>query len=146
MYIIGGIYRHPNGNIKHFIESLSNLLNKLDKKTTLIIAGDINIDLLKQQNPNVNLYTETLMENNILPYIYIPTRITDSTATIIDHINVRIPSNQINSKISSGNIINDISDHLPNFSDHLPNFFIMDCDIRKIKERPLTRLYNEKNI
>ena len=90
-----------------------------------------------QQNSNVNMYLETLMEHNILPYICIPTRLTDNTSTVIDHINVRIPINQIHTKISSGNIINDISDHLP-------NYFIMDSNITKIKDRPLIRLCNEK--
>ena len=138
-YILGSIYRHPNGNMKHFSEGLNEILSKVDKNTTCIVAGDINIDLLKQQNRNVDMYLETLMEHNLQPYICIPTRITEHSATVIDHINVRIPANQMFTKISSGNLINDISDHLP-------NFFIMDCDIHKTKERPLIRLYNEKNI
>ena len=138
-YIAGSVYRHPNGNTSHFIDSLEIQLNKLDKKSTCIMAGDINIDLIKQENKNVNLYLETLMEHNFLPLICIPTRITDISATIIDHINVRIPINHIHNKISAGNLINDISDHLP-------NFFIIDLEQTSTKERPLIRLYNEKNI
>ena len=138
-YIAGSVYRHPNANSKHFIESLEKQLNKLDKKSTCIIAGDINIDLTKQQNSNVKMYLETLLEYNFLPYICIPTRITDNSATIIDHINVRIPVQQIHNKISSGNLINDISDHLP-------NYFIIDQEMNTTRERPLIRLYNEKNI
>ena len=114
-YIAGSIYRHPNGNTSHFIDSLEIQLNKIDKKSTCIIAGDINIDLIKQQNKNVNLYLETLLEHNFQPFICIPTRITDNSATIIDHINVRIPKHQIHNKISSGNLISDISDHRPIF-------------------------------
>ena len=72
-FIIGSIYRHPNGNTNHFIQSLQNILNKIDKKSTCIIAGDVNIDLVKQQNNSVNMYLETLMEHNILPYLCIPT-------------------------------------------------------------------------
>ena len=85
------------------------------------------------------MYLETLLEYNFLPYICIPTRITDNSATIIDHINVRIPVQQIHNKISSGNLINDISDHLP-------NYFIIDQEMNTTRERPLIRLYNEKNI
>ena len=66
------------------------------------------------------------MENNLLPYICIPIRITEHTVAVIDHINVRISANQMLTKISSGNLINDISDHLP-------NFFIMDCNINQTK-------------
>ena len=138
-YVVASVYRHPNGNTNHFTEALQKLLNTLDKNSTCIIAGDINIDLMKQDNSNANLYLETLMEHNFLPYICIPTRITDNSATLIDHINVRLPVNQIHNKISSGNLINDISDHLP-------NFFIIDLELSTIKERPLIRLYNKKNI
>ena len=77
------------------------------------------------------------MEHNLLPYICIPTRMKEHSATVIDHINVRILTNQMLTNISSGNFMNDISDHLP-------NFLIMDCDINKTIERPLIRLYNEK--
>ena len=138
-YIIGSIYRHPNGNTTHFIDSLNNILHKLDKNSTVIIAGDININLLDHQNTNVKAYLDTLMEHNILPCICIPTRITDTTATIIDHINVRLPIDKISTKISSGNIIKDISDHLP-------NFLLMDTEVKKTEERPLIRLYTKKNI
>ena len=99
-YIVASVYRHPNGNSKHFTESLQKLLCQLDKKSTCIIAGDINIDLIKQENKNVNLYLETLLEYNFLPYISIPTRISDNSATLIDHINMRLPINQINKSFS----------------------------------------------
>ena len=33
-YILEGMYRHPNGNIKHFIEDLESMLTKIDKKCT----------------------------------------------------------------------------------------------------------------
>ena len=139
-YIVASVYRHPNGNIKHFVDGLQKLFAKVDKKSTLIFGGDMNIDLIKHQNSNVNLYIETLLEHNIIPYINIPTRITSYSATLIDHINVRLPINQINKKISSGNL-NDA-----NISDHLPNYVIIDDNIRKTNERPLIRLYNKKNI
>ena len=49
-YILGGMYRHPNSNIKHFIEDLENTLTKIDKKGTAIFVGDIHIDLIKYEN------------------------------------------------------------------------------------------------
>ena len=45
----------------------------------------------------------------------------------------------MSTKISSGNIIKDISDHLP-------NFLLMDTEVKKTNERPLIRLYTKKNI
>ena len=43
-YVIGGIYRHPNGKLNHFVNDLENTLVKIDNKTTTIISGGINID------------------------------------------------------------------------------------------------------
>ena len=99
----------------------------------------MNIDLLKTQNNNVNKYIEKLLEFNFTPCITIPTRLTETSATVIDHINIRVPSNKISYKVSAGNLINDITDHLP-------NIVIMDEEINTKKNRPWIRLFNKKNI
>ena len=44
-YVLGGVYRHPNGNIKHFVYDLETRLEKIGDKFTVILAGHINIDL-----------------------------------------------------------------------------------------------------
>ena len=76
--------------------------------------------------------------NNFIPTITIPTRITDSTVTLIDHIFVKLPKSKINNKITAGNLLCDISDHLP-------NFIIINIDVKKTNERPYIRLYNKNN-
>ena len=136
-YITACIYRHPNGNIMTFIESLKKQLEKVDNISTCIIAGDINIDLLKIENVNVNRYMDLLLELNFIPCITIPTRLTETSATIIDHINIRLPTKKVSFKVSAGNLITDITDHLP-------NFIIMDEEINSIKNRPWIRLFNKK--
>ena len=35
-YTVGGIYRHPNGNTRHFVEDLEGALDKLGPNTTSI--------------------------------------------------------------------------------------------------------------
>ena len=45
-YTRGGIYRHPNGCLAHFINDLEITTHKIDRKTTSIITGDINIDII----------------------------------------------------------------------------------------------------
>ena len=78
------------------------------------------------------------MQKIFIPCITIPTRITSRTATIIDHIFVKIPPKLIQIKCSSGNFITDISDHLPNFT-------FLDLKTQIAKKRPFIRLFTEKN-
>ena len=140
-YIIGGIYRHPNGNVAHFTTDLNNSLDRLDRDVTCILAGDTNIDLMKyEQQETFNYYT-TLASKDFLPYIVTPTRITDYTATAIDHIFMKLPRKELDSYISSGNLFTDITDHLPNF--------IIIKSQRKDKvsdQRPFVRIFSERNI
>ena len=92
-YVIGVIYRHPNGIVNHFVNDLENTLVKFDNKTTMIIAGDMNIDLIKFENDNTINYLTALLSNQYFPYVTLPTRITDFSATCIDHIFVRFTKN-----------------------------------------------------
>ena len=72
-FIIGGIYRHPNGNVKHFISDLETALDKIPEEITVILAGDINIDIIKYDNAETLQYLTTLLSNRFLPYITIHT-------------------------------------------------------------------------
>ena len=76
-YILGGMYRHPNGNIKQFIEGLENTVTKIDKKCAAIFVGDINIHLIKYENSDNSLYMATLMSFGYVPYVALPTRLTE---------------------------------------------------------------------
>ena len=137
--IIGCIYRHPNGNVSHFNDSLLNVINNINKQDTCIIGGDINIDLLKLHNKTTENYFTNLIENNFTPCISIPTRITEKSVTLIDHIFLRLPKSKINSLTSSGCLISDISDHLP-------NFLLIQLNAKHIKHRPFIRSYTKRNI
>ena len=41
-YIVGGIYRHPNGKTAHFVNDLETALHRIGDAVTTILAGDIN--------------------------------------------------------------------------------------------------------
>ena len=45
------IYRQPNsGNLDYFLDSVDQLLQKIDKMSNeIVIAGDMNLDLLKYE-------------------------------------------------------------------------------------------------
>ena len=73
---------------------------------------DHNMDLLKaSQHTNTHEFLDYNIEMNLLPVITKPTRITDTSATLIDNIFIsgRLQHN------NSGLIISDMSDHLPTF-------------------------------
>ena len=57
-----------------------------------------------------------LILNTFLPSILLPTRVTPKSATLIDHIYYNLCSKiNIDAKIISGNFLQDLSDHLPNY-------------------------------
>ena len=71
--------------------------------------GDFNIDLLKvDSRRSTHDYLEFIYSHSLMPMIYKPTRITESTATIIDNI-LTNTENIIKSSI----LVTDISDHFP---------------------------------
>ena len=105
-----------------------------------MIVGDINIDLMKYENNMTLDYFTTLSSNNFMPYISTPTRITDSSATLIDHIFVKLGGNHRASNITARNLLTDIFDHLPSFL--MWNYHQIACN----KPRPFIRLYSEQNV
>lgn len=117
-FVIGGIYRHPNQNIDIFANKLEITLNKICcEKLPCIIAGDINIDLLKyNNNKSTSDYLNNLLTHNFTPMLLLPTRITEYTSTLIDHIyfNENCASSG-KFTTNSGNLYYELSDHLPNF-------------------------------
>ena len=79
----------------------------------VIIMGDFNINLLNYEtSPNVNNYINCMFSNHFQPFILHPSRITNNSSTLIDNIF----TNAIDCKIFSGNILSQISDHLPQFA------------------------------
>ena len=137
--ILGGIYRHPKGEIDHFNNALKNTISKINNDTLAIILGDFNIDLIKEYDPKVSCYLNNYFENNFIPCITLPTRITDHSATLIDHIFIKSPKKLIQNKCSSGNLITYISDHLPNCT-------FINVKTKSIKDRPYIRLFTQANI
>lgn len=77
----------------------------------VFIFGDFNLDLLKC-NENVSDFINLMHSFSLFPSITKPTRVTNNTATLIDHI----WSTQIEYNINNYVIQTDISDHFPTFS------------------------------
>ena len=74
------------------------------------IMGDLNYDLLKfEQHEKTKVLLQNSFANGFLELISIPTRISHTSATLIDHLY----TNDIKNKFESSVIISDISDHFP---------------------------------
>ena len=111
--IIGSIYRPPNTNAKEFNNQYNLIIKALSKEKhkEIIIGMDHNLDLLKSNShKDTQKFIDINFEANILPCITRPTRITKSTATLIDNVFV---SQYLHKAFDSAILLNDISDHLP---------------------------------
>ena len=115
--IISTIYRHPKNDAQVFIDALNTILKKV-KSNKVFIVGDFNLNIkslpdLRFTDRHASEYLGMLISNGYYPLINVPTRVTDSSSTIIDHV---ITNNHTHS-ISSGVIKSktDLTDHFPIF-------------------------------
>ena len=110
-YVFSVIYHHPCSNHNAFFDNLEQNMQALnDKKTKVMIMGDINIDLASQTN-YVSDYNLLLQSNFFFSLITKPTRVTYSSKTIIDHV----LTNDTDSILTPGILTYSISDHYPIF-------------------------------
>ena len=113
--IIVNIYRPPDVTIASFISKMEEILVILTSKKNLgkiIITGDTNIDLFKfNETSCVNNFFNSLVSFDLLPTILQPTRVTSTTATLIDNIFINFSDNIQN----AGIMYDDLSDHFPTF-------------------------------
>jgi len=112
------IYRHPT-NIAKDYEDLSAKLYDIfyelnSRKQNFYALGDYNIDLMNiKTNNSIRTHVNNIMSLPCKCAIDLPTRITDHSKTIIDHI--YIGNNSANYSYKSGVIISDLSDHYGTF-------------------------------
>ena len=111
--LVSSMYRPPNYDTSMFLASYSSMLcaMKREKPSSIIIGLDHNLDFLKsaKQGPT-NDFIEMNLDFGMIPTVTRPTRITKTTATLIDNILV---SQNLCSTYISNILVNDISDHLP---------------------------------
>lgn len=112
--IIGTVYRHPHdNNFDDFYTKLIETTENIGNKCSLVLAGDFNVNTANTISSSTSKrYSDTLLSLGLTNLILKPTRITDSSETILDHILTNLPLQKIN----SGIVIHDISDHLPTFA------------------------------
>ena len=111
--VFGVIYRHPSKNTKLFLEQLKKNLELLNN-AKLYLIGDLNINICSFNENFSNDaidYVNMLASNSFFPIISLPTRVTDTSAKLIDHIII----NDCKNSIFPGIIKTDLSDHYPIF-------------------------------
>jgi hypothetical protein len=111
--LVGNIYRDRRTDDNLFISALDQCLNKiLIEKKQCYLSGDFNFDLLQHEKVNtINEFLNTFFNYSMFPLIDRPTRITPTTATLIDNIF----TNVLTHDIKSGVCVYDITDHYPVF-------------------------------
>ena len=112
-YVIANIYRPPFEAIDDFTlfnEQFFTLLNKLSNlRHPSYICGDFNINLLKiNVKAHYNNFFENTLSSGFFPKITLPTRISETSSTLIDNI----LTNVIESNgVKAGILTSHISDH-----------------------------------
>lgn len=109
--IVGEIYRIPNSPENLSLERFENILSRLQERDTSVIIGtDQNFDYLKiDTHENTLDLFNLFIASDLVPTITKPTRITHTSATLIDNIYVRHECRETRSGIIPFNI----SDHFP---------------------------------
>ena len=117
--VVGCCYRPPSANpdlFRLFFEQNFSTTNLRD--VDKIILGDFNLCMTKiNEDPAVASFYHTMHTLSLIPTISKPTRITDSSCSLIDNIFISNLNN-----FSSGSLMIDLSDHLPVFLVY-ENFF-----------------------
>ena len=144
--ILGNIYRPPHKRVTQlddFITEFNATLHECSKSKNVILTGDFNINLLNINSANsthTNEFLNNVISNGFLPNITLPTRISDTTASLIDNFFCKL--HQKNT--SSGILTHKLSDHQPYFvtlpfkiTNHATHKTVQ---IRKINQTGLTAL------
>ena len=112
--VIGCIYRHHTP-VSDFLNTfLNDILNKIAKSNkTCALLGDFNIDLVKYgSHEGTDSFYDQISSTGFRPLILQPTRVTSSSATLIDNIFI----NNLECFSKGGNLTCSISDHFLQFS------------------------------
>ena len=111
--IIGSMYRPPHTKEKQFLIDYVSLLKQLKRENEkdILIGMDHNMDLLKMsKHKHTQSFLDLNLEEDLLPIITKPTRITDHCSTVLDNIFI---SRRLQCSFISGILTTDMSDHLP---------------------------------
>jgi endonuclease/exonuclease/phosphatase (EEP) superfamily protein YafD len=140
------IYRPPTSHptlsqadqLDQFMDLFANLISDLQNcYTDVHILGDLNIDVLKYDSSQLAQdYVDLLFSYGLLQVITKPTRLSNTSATLIDHVITAPKSNFCNTAILTSKL-----------SDHFPIIYILDSPKIRLCEKFVTfRDFSQANI
>ena len=114
-FVVFAVYRPHSDTIENFNDTINAMLHSdVLKGKSLVLIGDINIDLLKYELPHVAAFSNTMQSLSFTPVITKATRFpppgSDIAPSLLDHIWI----NKFSSYIA-GIILIDNTDHCPAF-------------------------------
>ena len=116
--IVRVIYSHQGLSYATFSDKFGKMIQKLSHSNSpFLLIGDYNIDVSKQ-NARAERYLNDVYSAYCSSLINIPTLITPTSSTILDHVYTGV----IDKSCSSGVLNYDISDHQPTFCILQSNF------------------------
>lgn len=109
--VFGVVYRPPGGSTADFLTFIDRLLSHASVMDYMLtVGGDFNIDVLKNSATSTE-FLSVLECNSFKNVITMPTRITESTVSLLD----MFVTNSTAEETISGVISSDINDRLPIF-------------------------------
>ena len=87
--LVGSIHRPSLSSVVHFIDELEDILQCINLNSVehiVVLAEDVNINLLVANYRHVELYLNTIISHGFLPQVYTPTKVTSHSTKLIDYI------------------------------------------------------------
>ena len=106
-------YWPPNTDLVEFHATFDKIVNNLkaQKHTETVIGIDHNLDFIKHHlHKPTKMFIESNLDNNMLPTITRPTKITKTSAILIDNLFI---SQHLQTNYKGGVLLDDTSDHMP---------------------------------
>ena len=114
---VGSVYRHPTTDIKYFENAYINVIKSFKANKNYVFLGDFNVNYDELSSIQaIKQYKNHISSVGCTQLINQPTRITQTSSTVIDHIYVNSASV---SHVIPTIVSEDISDYLPIFAEFI---------------------------
>ena len=113
--IVSCCYKPPYSNWKNLCDHLQKILTNATKENKFyFVTGNFNLNCLEShQSPEIRQFFNNMLEKGGAPWINRPTRVTTSSATLIDNI---FTNCVFDTSLKNGIIKTSISDHFTIFA------------------------------